>query len=220
MLTNGSPWASRRIGHEVLDDVLRQFLLTLWNVYSFFVTYANAEGFDPADPASPAPPVHDRPLMDRWALSRLSDVVHRARTGLDAYDATGAGRAIQDFVEDLSNWYVRRSRRRFWNPGGAGDHDPLSAFHTLYECLSTVSALLAPFTPFIAEALWMNLAAGRDDAPDSVHLADYPAADHDARDEDLEAAMRTARTIVGLGRTVRVETKTRVRQPLSEAVVH
>ncbi|HEY6568407.1 MAG TPA: isoleucine--tRNA ligase [Actinomycetota bacterium] len=220
MLTNGSPWSSRRIGHEVLDDVLRRFLLTLWNVYAFFVTYANAEGFDPSDPATPAPPVHERSSMDRWALSRLAHVVGHARDGLDAYDATGAGRAIQEFVDDLSNWYVRRSRRRFWNPGGSADQDSLAAFHTLYECLRTLSTLLAPFTPFIADALWLNLAAGRDGAPESVHLADYPEPDGTARDERLEEAMRTARSIVSLGRTVRVETKTRVRQPLSEAVVH
>ena len=123
MLTNGSPWSSRRIGHDVLDEVLRQFLLTLWNVYAFFVTYANAEDFDPADPRRSAVPFAERPLMDRWALSRLAHVVEQARTGLDAYDATGAGRAIAAFVDDLSNWYVRRSRRRFWNPGGVAGQD-------------------------------------------------------------------------------------------------
>ena len=128
MLTNGSPWGSRRIGHEVLDDVLRRFLLTLWNVYSFFVTYADAEDFDPA---GEAPPVRDRPLLDRWVLSRLAHTVTVARDGLDAYDATGAGRAIEAFVDDLSNWYVRRSRRRFWNPAGSGGPDSDAAFHTL-----------------------------------------------------------------------------------------
>ncbi len=220
MITNGSPLSSRRIGHEVLDDVLRQFLLTLWNVYAFFVTYANAEDFNPDDPSQAAPPVAARPLMDRWALSRLTEVVDRARRGLDAYDATGAGRSIATFVDDLSNWYVRRSRRRFWDPAGEGGEDSLAAFHTLYECLTTVAALLAPFTPFIADALWQNLAAQRAGRPDSVHLADYPEPDGSRRDEDLERAMAAARGIVGLGRTVRVETKTRVRQPLSEAVVH
>ena len=217
MITNGSPWASRRIGHEVLDEVLRQFLLTLWNVYVFFVTYANAEAFDPGHEA-PAPA--DRPMLDRWVLSQLQTTVAAARDGLEAYDATGAGRAIQSFVDDLSNWYVRRSRRRFWNPAGERDADTRAAFHTLYECLVTVATLLAPFTPFTAEALWRNLAAGRNGAPDSVHLADYPAADHALRDPALDEAMAAARSIVGLGRTIRVETKTRVRQPLSEAVVH
>ena len=215
MITNGSPWASRRIGHEVLDEVLRQFLLTLWNVYAFFVTYATAEGFDPV---SPAPPSIERPVLDRWILSRLSHTVTVARDGLEAYDATGAGRAIQAFVDDLSNWYVRRARRRFWNPGGAATDD--AAFHTLYECLVTVATLLAPFTPFVSEELWRNLAAGRDGRPDSVHLADYPEADGGAGDEELDAAMAGARAVVSLGRTIRADTKTKVRQPLAEAVVH
>ena len=127
---------------------------------------------------------------------------------------------IERFVDDLSNWYVRRSRRRFWNPGGETSEDAAAAFHTLYECLVTVSAMLAPFTPFIAETLWQNLAAGRGGRPASVHLADYPSADEAAIDDELDDAMQTARAIVGLGRTVRTETKTRVRQPLAEAVVH
>ena len=217
MLTNGSPWASRRIGHEVLDEVLRQFLLTLWNVYAFFVTYANAEGFDPS---SPAPPVAERPVLDRWARSQLARTVAAARDGLEAYDATGAGRAIQAFVDDLSNWYVRRARRRFWNPGGDAAADAASAFHTLYECLVTVATLLAPFTPFVAEEVWRNLAAGRGGRPDSVHLADYPEPDAAAADASLDEAMAGARSIVTLGRTIRVETKTKVRQPLAEAIVH
>jgi isoleucyl-tRNA synthetase len=217
MITNGSPWASRRIGHEVLDDVLRQFLMTLWNVHSFFVTYAVADGFDPEEAP---PPVSARPLLDRWVLSQLARTVRAARDGLDAYDATGAGRRIERFVDDLSNWYVRRSRRRFWNPGGEGDGDSTAAFHTLHECLVAVATLLAPFTPFIAEALWRNLAAGRGGRPVSVHLADYPTVDEAAIDDALDDAMAAARSIVGLGRTVRTETRTRVRQPLSEAVVH
>ena len=217
MITNGSPWASRRIGHDVLDDVLRQFLLTLRHVHAFFVTYATADGFDPA---SPPPPVVERPLLDRWVLSQLARTVRAARDGLDAYDATGAGRRIERFVDDLSNWYVRRSRRRFWNPGGESREDAAAAFHTLYECLVTVSALLAPFTPFVAESMWRNLAAGRDGRPESVHLADYPSVDASAIDDEVDDAMTTARAIVGLGRTIRTETRTRVRQPLAEAVVH
>jgi isoleucyl-tRNA synthetase len=217
MITNGSPWASRRIGHEVLDDVLRQFLLTLWNVYAFFVTYATAEGFDPA---STTPAAADRPLLDRWVLSQLSRTVAVARDGLESYDATAAGRAIQAFVDDLSNWYVRRARRRFWNPGGATGGDGAAAFHTLYECLVTVATLLAPFTPFIADELWRNLAAGRGGRPESVHLADYPSADDGVVDEELDAAMAGARAVVSLGRTIRAETKTKVRQPLAEAIVH
>ncbi|MEO8291766.1 MAG: isoleucine--tRNA ligase [Actinomycetota bacterium] len=217
MITNGSPWAPRRIGHEVLDEVLRQFLLTLWNVYSFFVTYANAEGFDPG---GPAPALADRPVLDRWLLSQLSRTVATAREGLESYDATGAGHAIQAFVDDLSNWYVRRARRRFWNPARDAGTDAGAAFHTLHACLVTLATLLAPFTPFIAEELWRNLAAGRQGRPDSVHLADYPLADQAAMDTPLDAAMEGARAIVALGRTIRVETRTKVRQPLTEAVVH
>jgi isoleucyl-tRNA synthetase len=217
MVTNGSPWASRRISHEVLDDVLRQFLLTVRHVHAFFVTYADADGFDPS---TPAPPLGERPLLDRWVLSQLARTVRAARDGLDAYDATGAGRQIERFVDDLSNWYVRRSRRRFWNPGGQAADDATSAFHTLYECLVTLSRLLAPFTPFIAETLWRSLAADRDGRPESVHLADYPSIDEAVIDDGLDAAMAAARSIVSLGRTVRTDTKTRVRQPLAEAVVH
>jgi isoleucyl-tRNA synthetase len=218
MITNGSPWESRRIGHAVLDDVLRQFLLTLWNVYAFFVTYANADGFDPFEGEAPA--VADRPEMDRWIVSQLHATARTARASLEAYDATGAGRRIEAFVDDLSNWYVRRSRRRFWNPDGEVGDEAASAFYTLHECLVTVATLLAPFTPFVAEALWGNLAAGRDGRPISVHLADYPSGDADLVDEGLDAAMATARRVVELGRRVRVETKTRTRQPLAEAVVH
>jgi isoleucyl-tRNA synthetase len=218
MVTSGSPWSSRRIGHEVLDDVVRRFLLTLWNVYAFFTTYANAEGFDPD--ATMAPPAAARPVMDRWILSRLASTVRRTRAGLDAYDATDAGRAIGSLVDDLSNWYVRRSRRRFWNPDAETDGDAEAAFATLHSCLVTVAGLLAPFTPFVAEELWRTLAAGRGTHPDSVHLTDYPAGDPAAIDEALEATMATARAIVELGRRVRTETKTRTRQPLDEAVIH
>jgi isoleucyl-tRNA synthetase len=218
MLTSGSPWEPRRISHQVLDDVVRQFLLTLWNVYAFFVTYSNAEGFDPSTAAASEPGT--RPVLDRWILSRLQATIASAREGLDSYDATGAGRAIQAFVDDLSNWYVRRSRRRFWNPGGEAGEASDAAFGTLYECLVTAATLLAPFTPFVAEILWRNLRAGRDGAPESVHLADYPTLREDLVHHELDAAMAAARQIVELGRRVRVETRTRTRQPLGEAIVH
>jgi len=216
LLTNGSPWADRRVSMEAFDEIVRQFLLTLWNVYAFFVTYANANDTEPTRVNGEAP----RSIMDRWILSRLADTVGEARRRLEEYDATGAGRRIQAFVDDLSNWYVRRSRRRFWNPGGADDDAADEATATLHRCLVTVATLLAPFTPFVAEELWRNLAAGRDGRPDSVHLADYPLPDTDARDLDLDAAMQLARDVVELGRRVRVETRTRTRQPLHEAVVH
>jgi isoleucyl-tRNA synthetase len=218
MLTNGSPWESRRIGHEVLDENVRQFLLPLWNVFSFFVTYANASGIDvdelgdaPADPVS---------VMDRWIVSQVAGTVREVRDRMDAYDATAAGRRLQTFVEDLSTWYVRRSRRRFWDPAGEPDADTTAAFRTLHACLVTVAQLLAPFTPFVAEAIWRTLAAGRAGRPDSVHLSDFPAVHEHRLDPGLDAAMTTARQVVELGRRVRVETKMRTRQPLAEAIAH
>ncbi|HEX6580655.1 MAG TPA: isoleucine--tRNA ligase [Actinomycetota bacterium] len=218
LLTSGSPWSSRRLGDTVLDEAVRQFLLTLWHVYSFFVLYANADGADPD--AAPAPPPASRPLLDRWIQSRLAGTVRDVREAMDAYDVTGAGRRIRVFVDELSNWYVRRSRRRFWNPGGHGGEDSVAAFHTLHECLITTATLLAPFTPFVAEELWSNLAAERAGRPDSVHLADYPRPHEAAIDPGLDEAMALARQVVELGRRIRTETRTRTRQPLPSASVH
>jgi isoleucyl-tRNA synthetase len=218
LLTSGSPWSSRRLGDTIVEEAVRRFFITWWNVYAFFVLYANADGFDPD--GGGAPPLAARPLLDRWILSRLAGTVREARDAMDAYDATGAGRAIEGLVDDLSNWYVRRSRRRFWNPGGEGGESSLAAFHTLHECLVTTATLLAPFTPFLAEEMWSNLAAGRDGRPDSVHLADYPEVHEAAVDPGLDEAMALARQIVELGRRIRTESKTRIRQPLGGAVVH
>lgn len=219
LLTSGSPWSPRRIGISTIDETVRQFLLPLWNIHSFFVTYANADGFDPDSPHD----IHvaDRPLLDRWVLSELSDTVMTAHDALEKYDATGAGRRIQDFIDDLSNWYVRRARRRFWDPNGtATEDDKLAATLTLYECLRTVALLLAPFTPFVAEAIWRNLR--RADEPESVHLCDYPShADvHAYANPELAASMRLARDIVELGRRVRNDAAAKTRQPLASAVVH
>ena len=217
LLTSGSPWTPRRLGDAILEEAMRRFFLTWWNVYAFFVLYANADGFDP-DHAAPA--VHERPATDRWILSRLAGTVRDARDAMDAYDVTTAGRRIEAFVDDLSNWYVRRSRRRFWNPGGIASEDAGAAFHTLYECLVTTATLLAPLIPFTAEELWSNLAAGVDGRPDSVHLADYPHVHEAAIDPGLDEAMALARRIVELGRRIRTDSKVRTRQPLGRAVVH
>jgi len=217
LLTSGSPWTSRRVGMEILDDVVRRFLLTLWNVYAFFVTYANASGFAPGDADVP---LADRPFLDRWILSQLARTVAEAREDLERYDATAAGRRIGRFVDDISNWYVRRARRRFWDPADKGGRDTRAAFLTLHECLVTVAQLLAPFTPFVAEALWRNLAARRNGAPVSVHLSDYPHPQAGAVDPLLDEAMQGVRDIVELGRRVRTEAKVKVRQPLLEAVVY
>ncbi|MEX0991915.1 MAG: isoleucine--tRNA ligase [Actinomycetota bacterium] len=217
LVTSGSPWTSRRVSMEILDQSVRQFLLTLWNVYSFFVTYANADGFDPETAAEV--PADERPLLDRWLLSQLADTVGVAREGLEAYDATGAGRRIATFVDDLSNWYVRRARRRFWDPtGDPNGADKVAAYRTLHESLLTLSQLLAPFTPFVAEELWRNLSGPG--AAESVHLSDYPDPGTAAPDADLDIAMQAARDIASLGRTVRADARVKVRQPLTEAIVH
>ena len=215
----GSPWSARRVSVEAIEEGVRRVLLTVWNTCSFYVTYANADGIDPEEHDIP---VGDRPLLDRWVLSRLAGVADQSRRALDGYDATGAARQLGRFVDDLSNWYVRRSRRRFWDPGRgtAGERDTTAAHLTLYECLTTLCRLLAPITPFLSEAVWRILAAGRGGRPQSVHLADYPVADAAVRDPDLERAMDAARRIASLGRTVRTDARVRVRQPLRRAAVH
>jgi isoleucyl-tRNA synthetase len=233
MVASGSPWSNRRLTLEILDDVVRRFLLTLWNLYAFYVTYANVDEPTLGD----APPPAERPALDRWALSRLHVSVGGVRAALDGYDVNGAARRIEELVHDLSNWYVRRARRRFWDParteaGGAGGDeagsgprstgtDKASAYATLFELLTTVTRLLAPFTPFVAEELYRNLALSEDpSAARSVHLTDYPVSDDALVDPELEASMALARSLVSLGRMVRTEAKVRVRQPLSHAVVH
>jgi isoleucyl-tRNA synthetase len=156
--------------------------------------------------------------MDRWALSELQLTVRTVTERLDAYDVTAAGRALGEFVEELSNWYVRRSRRRFWK--GEDDKDKKAAHSTLYECLVTVTRLTAPFTPFIAEALYQNLVVNRDvEAPESVHLADWPEYREDLIDRDLSKRMSAARRVVSLGRAARNAAAIKTRQPLREVVV-
>jgi isoleucyl-tRNA synthetase len=218
MLTDGSPWLSRRVGTEPLDEVVRRFLLTLWNTYYFFATYARIDGWTPDASRGPAPA--ERPVMDRWVLAELARTVATVDHALEAFDATTAGRALTAFVDDLSNWYVRRSRPRFWAAADAAEPDKAAAFATLHECLVTVTALLAPFTPFLADELYANLVCAVDpEAPDSVHLLDFPSVDDTAVDDDLRAAMAAARRIVELGRRARNEARIGVRQPLHRALV-
>jgi isoleucyl-tRNA synthetase len=215
LYTATSPGNTRRFSEDQVDEAVRKYLLTLWNTYSFFVTYARIDGFDPK--ADFVPP-EQRTMMDRWALSELQLTVRTATEELDAYDVTAAGRAIGDFVDELSNWYVRRSRRRFWK--GEDDVDKKAAHSTLYECLKTVAGLTAPFTPFVAESLYQNLVAGVDDeAPESVHLADWPGVEETLVDRDLSARMAAARRVVGLGRAARNAAAIKTRQPLREVVV-
>ncbi|HEV3462993.1 MAG TPA: DUF5915 domain-containing protein, partial [Actinomycetota bacterium] len=192
------------------------FFLTLWNTFSFFCLYARLEGFQPLTPggAKSAPP---RPPLDRWVLAELADTVEQVTRGLDDYDATRAARRLATFVDDLSNWYVRLSRRRFWRGTGS---DADAAFRTLWTCLRTVALLLAPYAPFTAEELWQGLVVSVDpEAPDSVHLADWPEPDRAALDPELSAAMAEVRRLVGLGRQARTEARIKVRQPLARALI-
>lgn len=211
MLAGGSPWSARRVGHETLSEVVRKVLLTYWNTASFFTLYAETNGWDPA--ATPAPPRAERPLLDRWALAELASVTDGVTRALEDFDTQTAGRLIAEFVDDLSNWYVRRSRRRFW------DGDP-AALGTLHEVLDGLTRLMAPFTPFVTERVWRTVVApGLPDAVDSVHLATWPTVDAEARDDALVEQMTLVRRLVELGRSARTSAKSRTRQPLARALV-
>ncbi len=213
MYTSGPPGEPRRFSLDLVSEVVTKFSLTLWNTYSFFVTYANLDGWDPAQPA---PPVAERDPLDRWVLAELHNLVQQVTVAFEQYDAPGATRPIQAFVENLSNWYVRLSRRRFWK--SEDDSDKLGAYATLYECLVTLAHLLAPTMPFMAEEIYRNLVASvKADAPVSVHLAAWPVADAAAIDTTLLEAMALAQRVVSLGRAARESANLRVRQPLLEA---
>jgi isoleucyl-tRNA synthetase len=215
LFTSSSPWFARRFGPENVDEVIRKFVLTLWNTYSFYTLYANIDRFDPAEHDIP---VAERSLMDRWILGDLHLLIKKVTAELDGYDAFAAGRAIAEFVDELSNWYVRRSRRRFWK--SEADQDKIAAYLTLNECLVTLSEALAPFTPFIAEELYQNLVAERSpESPESVHLVDWPTADEVLVDEDLSFRMATARQVVNLGRAARNSAQIKTRQPIEVAVI-
>jgi isoleucyl-tRNA synthetase len=212
MYTAAPAGQPRRFSTEQVGETVRRFLLTLWNTYSFFVTYANLDGWTPASGAG------EPSELDRWVLSRLQSTVARATAAFDGYDVTDAGRAVQEFVEELSNWYVRRSRRRFWKSGA--DADKFAAYSTLHRCLTTVALLLAPLTPFVADELWQNLVRATDPAaPESVHLADWPAVQRERIDEQLEHEVELVQRVVSLGRSARRASGLKVRQPLREVIV-
>jgi isoleucyl-tRNA synthetase len=204
-LSSQQPWAGYRFSADTVGEAVRQFTLTLWNTYSFFVLYANADEIAPGELDGLGAASGD---LDRWALSRLQGVQRTVTESMDAYDCTTAGRAIADYVDDLSNWYVRLSRRRFWD----GD---IGAFQTLRHCLVEVAKLLAPLTPFVADEIHDNLTGGGD----SVHLADYPEPDPELDDGELEAGVEAALRAIELGRAARGKAKIKVRQPLSKAVI-
>ncbi|GII53953.1 isoleucine--tRNA ligase [Planotetraspora thailandica] len=209
MATSGSPWAPRRIGHSALEEIVRKVLLTYWNTASFFTLYANAESWSPTRLAE-APAYAERPLIDRWALAELHRTVAEVTASLEEFDTARAGRRLTDFLDDLSNWYVRRSRRRFWS-GEA------SAFATLYECLETVTRLMAPLVPFLTDYLWDVLRAP--DAPASVHLTTWPEVNKELLDPELSERMALVRRLVELGRSARASSSVKTRQPLGRALI-
>jgi isoleucyl-tRNA synthetase len=198
----GSPWSSRRVYEDGIREATRKTLLTLWNVFSFFATYADIEEWTPG--AEPLAPTH---VLDRWILTRLDETVLAATAAFDDFDALTAATETSRFIDDLSNWYVRRSRPRFW------DADDATAFATLYRCLVATSQLLAPFTPYIADDVYVRLTGEL-----SVHASDWPVAAAEP-DTVLVDQMAAARLLVGLGRAARTDAKVRTRQPLKRALL-
>jgi isoleucyl-tRNA synthetase len=210
MACSGSPWSARRVGHTAPEEIVRKTLLTLWNTVAFQSLYARIAGWTPA---AGAPPVEGRPLLDRWLLSSLHTVVREVDAALEVFDTQQAGQALAEFVDDLSNWYVRRSRRRFWNGEPA-------ALATLHEALDVLTRLLAPFVPFVTERIWQDMIRPvTPDAPESVHLAAWPSYDAGLVDEQLTAQMALVRRLVELGRAARADSGVRTRQPLGRALV-
>ncbi|MDP6607234.1 MAG: isoleucine--tRNA ligase [Dehalococcoidia bacterium] len=214
MYASHTPANNLNFGYHIGDNVRRRFLIPLWNVYSFFITYANLDRWDPATAVEP----EEKSELDRWLLSELNLLNRRVTDALGRWRPEEASRELQQFVDSLSNWYVRRSRRRFWT--AEGETPDAAAYWTLYTCLTTLSRLLAPFTPFVTEVMYQNLVAGKvEGAPDSVHLDDWPAVDETAIDEALSADVEVVRRMVSLGRSARSAAQLRVRQPLGSAVL-
>lgn len=213
MITNSSPWDNLKFDASGVDEVTRKLFGTLHNTYSFFALYANIDNFDPA--TARRIPLEERPELDRWILSRLHSLITEVKSDLEDYEPTKAGREIAAMVTDqLSNWYVRLARKRFW--GGGMTDDKLSAYETLYECLVTVAKLMAPFAPFYADRLYRDLTQ---DETQSVHLTDYPKADPSVINASLEEAMDYAQRISGMVLSLRRKMDTKVRQPLQKVVV-
>ena len=211
LYTASPPGQERRFSADLVSEVLRNFTLTLWNTYSFFVTYANLDGWQPKDNSQT-----DCSKLDKWLLAELHALVKEVTHAYEHYDVLGATRPIEGFVDHLSNWYLRRSRRRFWKSGSDADKD--AAYATLYEALVTLSKLLAPAMPFIADEIYQNLVRSMDaDAPKSVHMADWPEFDEARMDDALVADMNLVMKLVSLGHAARNKSKIKVRQPLREA---
>ncbi|MER8159288.1 isoleucine--tRNA ligase [Streptomyces sp. NPDC094472] len=210
MAAGGSPWAARRVGHGTIQEVVRKTLLTYWNTVAFQALYARTSGWAPSA-ADPAPA--ERPLLDRWLLGELGTLTEQVTESLEAYDTQRAGKLLSAFVDDLSNWYVRRSRRRFWQGDAA-------ALRTLHDVIETVTRLMAPLVPFITERVWQDLVVPVvPEAPASVHLTTWPEPDRSMIDPALSAQMALVRRLVELGRATRAESGVKTRQPLSRALV-
>ncbi len=210
MAAGGSPWAARRVGHATIQETVRKVLLTYWNTVSFHVLYANLAQWAPGDEA---PAVSARPVLDRWALSEAHRLVAEVTEAYERFDTQRVGTLLAAYVDDLSNWYVRRSRRRFW----AGEP---AALATLHECLHVVTLLMAPMTPFVTEQVWQDVFASTStELPQSVHLASWPKVDGSLVDDELGAQTALARRLVELGRAARADAKVRTRQPLRRALV-
>ena len=209
MASVGSPWSARRIGPNALQEVVRKTLLTYWNTAAFLALYGRSAGWSPsaADPAAA-----DRPVLDRWVLSELNALVRDVDAAMERFEVHEAGRLLSQFVDDLSNWYVRRSRRRFW-------YGDAAALATLHEAVTTVTLLLAPITPFITEQIWQDLVVPTvPDAAASVHLATYPVADESLINDTLSAQTALLRRLVELGRAARADSAVKTRQPLAAAL--
>jgi isoleucyl-tRNA synthetase len=210
MAASGSPWSARRVGHATIQETVRKVLLTYWNTVAFQVLYARTSGWAPGDPA---PELAQRPVLDRWALSEAHRLVLAVTEAMERFDTQRAGSLLASYVDDLSNWYVRRSRRRFW----AGDP---AALATLHECLYVVTLLMAPIVPFITERVWQDVFhSTSSQLPESVHLAAWPRVDGELADPGLGDQMSLARRLVELGRAARADAKVRTRQPLRRALV-
>ncbi|WP_275559658.1 isoleucine--tRNA ligase [Streptomyces sp. 5-6(2022)] len=210
MAAGGSPWAARRVGHGTIQEVVRKTLLTYWNTVAFQALYARTSGWAPSA-ADPAPA--ERPLLDRWLLGELGTLTEQVTQSLEAYDTQRAGKLLSAFVDDLSNWYVRRSRRRFWQGDAA-------AMRTLHDVIETVTRLMAPLVPFITERVWQDLVVPvTPEAPASVHLTTWPEPDRSMIDPALSERMALVRRLVELGRATRAESGVKTRQPLSRALV-
>lgn len=215
LYTVSPPWNPTRFYEEAVNETLRKFFGTLWNVYSFYVLYANIDKFSPAEHSLD---VSKRTPIDRWLISKFNNLVLKVREELDVFQITSAARSIEKFVDDLSNWYVRRCRRRYW--GSAMSDDKVAAYLTLYEVLVGLAKLLAPFIPFTSEEIYQNLVRSVcSDAPESIHLCDYPEVIHEQIDIELEKGMDLARDVVYLGRAGRNRVNIKNRQPLSRVLV-